>query len=133
MSKLNTFFTVISCLAFITIADAETLNFSTGQVRVTDNNEIIFEHISVGNKFYNATIQLDLAGSYQVKHVEEVSITPTAVYEVIFTSIWSAQNHPYEYPSGLAHLSGLIGATHTAAADFWKLGRVATSGIEDGA
>ena len=131
MSKLNTFITITSCLAFTFIASAETLNLSTGQARVTDNNEIIFEHISVGNKFYNATIQLDLAGSYQVKQVEEVSITPTAVYEVTFTSIWSAQNHPYEYPSGLAHLSGLIGATHNAVANFWKLGQVATSGIED--
>lgn len=131
MSKLNTFFVVISCLAFTFIANAETLNLSTGQVRVKNNDEIVFEHISVGNKFFNATIQLDLTGSYQVKHIEEVSITPTALYEVTFTSIWSAQNHPYEYPSGLAHLSGLIGATHNAVANFWKPGGIATSGIEN--
>lgn len=131
MSKLNTFFTILSYLIFTTLTSAETLNLSTGQVGVTDNNKIIFEHISVGNKFYNATIQLDLAGSYQVKHIEEVLIAPTAVYEVTFTSIWSAQNHPHEYPSGLAHLSGLIGTTHNATANFWKSGEAATSGIEN--
>ncbi len=82
------------------------------------------------NNFYNATIRLNLDGTYQVNQVETLPITPTAVYQVTFTSTWSQQTHPHEYPAGFSHFSGLIGATHNALVNFWQLGEVATNGIE---
>ncbi len=82
------------------------------------------------NNFYNATIQLNLDGTYQVRHAETLSLTPTAVYQVTFTSTWSQQTHPYEFPTGSSHFSGLIGATHNALVNFWQSGEIATSGIE---
>lgn len=53
----------------------------------------------------------------------------TARYELTFASTWSAATHPIDFP-GNAHYSPLIGGTHTAAADFWHPGGLASPGIE---
>ncbi len=121
---------VVSSLVFITTAQGQVLDLSTGQVNITDKDQITLEHLFFDNNFYNATIQLNLDGTYQVNHAETLSLTPTAIYQVTFTSTWSQQTHPYEFPTGSSHFSGLIGATHNALVNFWQSGEIATSGIE---
>ncbi len=131
MSSIKYFIAVVaSSLFFATTASGQALDLRTGQANITGEDEITLEHLFFDNNFYNATIRLNLDGTYQVNQVETLSLTPTAVYQVTFTSTWSQQTHPYEYPVALSHFSGLIGATHNALADFWQLGEVATSGIE---
>ncbi len=70
-------------------------------------------------------------GTYQINQIEALPIASTAVYQVTFTSTWSQQTHPYKYPSGVSHFSGLVGATHNATVNLWQMGEVATSGIEN--
>jgi len=54
----------------------------------------------------------------------------TMVYEVTFSGNWSKANHPTEYPSG-AHFSKAIGMSHKMNASLYKVGELATDGIED--
>ena len=54
----------------------------------------------------------------------------TAQYRVTFTSTWSAQTHPTDFPSSNPHFSGLIGGTHNSSVTFWAPGGLATQGIE---
>lgn len=54
----------------------------------------------------------------------------TTQYRVTFESTWSAQTHPFEFPAN-AHFSGLVGGTHTDQVSFWRLGGLATQGIQD--
>jgi len=54
---------------------------------------------------------------------------PTAAYEVVFRSTWSAATHPTDFPAN-PHFSPLVGATHSASASFWRPGAVATDGVE---
>jgi hypothetical protein len=58
----------------------------------------------------------------------------SATYEVTFTPAWTAQSHPLDYPkAGLLtgpHFSGIIGATHGAGFDLFKVGRQPTPGLE---
>lgn len=53
---------------------------------------------------------------------------PTARYEVMFDSTWSASTHPTDFPAD-AHYSGLVGGTHTSGATFWRPGSLASEGI----
>jgi hypothetical protein len=57
-----------------------------------------------------------------------------AVYEVTFTPAWSAQSHPLEYPkAGVLtgpHFSGIIGTTHGAGYEIFKVGRTPSPGLE---
>jgi hypothetical protein len=57
-----------------------------------------------------------------------------ATYEVTFTPAWTAKTHPLDYPkAGLLtgpHFSGIIGATHGAGFDLYKVGRQPTPGLE---
>ena len=52
----------------------------------------------------------------------------TATYEVRFEALWNAVDHPQDFPPN-PHFSPLVGATHSAAADFWSPGGLATEGI----
>jgi hypothetical protein len=52
-----------------------------------------------------------------------------AMYRVTFATSWSATSFPTQYPSS-RHFSGLVGATHDAAVEFWAPGMAASSGIE---
>lgn len=54
----------------------------------------------------------------------------TAEYRVVYESSWSAATHPIDYPTNSAHYSRLVGATHNENAHFWRLGELASEGIE---
>jgi Spondin_N len=43
---------------------------------------------------------------------------------------WTAAAFPTRFPAG-AHLTGIVGATHGNAVDFWTLGGLASTGIKD--
>ncbi len=58
-----------------------------------------------------------------------VPVPDFATYQLTFDATWSANTHPYEFPSG-AHFSPLIGATHDADYIIWEDGGIATPGIE---
>lgn len=53
-----------------------------------------------------------------------------AVYRVTLRSYWTEAAFPTRFPPG-AHLTGIVGATHGDAVEFWAPGRVATQGIQD--
>ena len=51
-------------------------------------------------------------------------------YEVTFDSLWTAETHPIDYPSG-AHYSAHIGATHNADYTLWGPGEISTEGMKN--
>jgi len=51
-------------------------------------------------------------------------------YSVTFTIDWNATEYPTDYP-GNAHFSKLIGWSHISNSTFFKLGTIASDGIED--
>ncbi len=53
----------------------------------------------------------------------------SARYRLTFNSTWSSQTHPVNYPPP-AHFSGLVGAVHNDAVEFWAPGQLATAGIQ---
>lgn len=50
-------------------------------------------------------------------------------YRLDFNYTWSGTTHPTNFPSN-AHFSPLIGTTHNENISFWKLGDLASSGME---
>ena len=54
----------------------------------------------------------------------------TTTYKVIFSLNWSQQNFPIDYPAN-AHFSKLIGWSHKSTGDFFKIGTMASAGIEN--
>lgn len=58
------------------------------------------------------------------------SFAQDATYKIEFISNWSSSTHPMDYPSGSAHWSPLIGASHQNAALAFDLGVIASNGIE---
>lgn len=57
--------------------------------------------------------------------------SPTATYKVTFTATWSNQTHPHpDFPTANAHFSPLIGGIHNSNVAFWKVGQLASLGIE---
>jgi hypothetical protein len=54
----------------------------------------------------------------------------TATYRATLRSRWDAANFPTRFPAS-AHLTGLVGATHSASASFWAVGRAATLGVKN--
>jgi hypothetical protein len=55
--------------------------------------------------------------------------TNVATYEVTFTSTWSEETHPDDFPPN-PHFSGLIGASHNSYVHFWREGELASPGIK---
>ena len=55
---------------------------------------------------------------------------PSAGYRLTFEATWSASTHPLDFPPN-PHFSGLIGASHGAAARLWEEGKRATPGIKN--
>ena len=53
----------------------------------------------------------------------------TARYTVTFSSTWSEQTHPHNFPPS-PHFSGLIGGTHNTNVKLWQKDSLATPGIE---
>lgn len=59
-------------------------------------------------------------------------------YELTFDALWSATEHPTNYPAGswpdvpsAAHYSPIIGASHKEAMTIWELGGTAIEGVEN--
>ena len=57
------------------------------------------------------------------------SAAPPAQYEVTFERTWSAETHPKDFPL-LAHFSPVIGATHAAGYEPFRMGAGPTPGNE---
>lgn len=53
----------------------------------------------------------------------------TANYLVTFTSTWSKETHPLDFPSS-PHFSGLIGLVHNSSVKLWNEGNLASPGIK---
>jgi hypothetical protein len=51
-------------------------------------------------------------------------------YEVTFDATWSETTHPDDFPPN-PHFSGLIGASHNDEVTFWRVGELATPGIQN--
>ena len=60
--------------------------------------------------------------------IATVAAQGLATYELTFTSIWSRDTHPADFPSG-PHFSFLIGGTHNSSVNFWATGQTASNGI----
>jgi hypothetical protein len=67
---------------------------------------------------------------FRVISVEENRQPLTARYRLTFDATWSASTHPDSFPNN-PHFSGLIGATHNDAGQFWQPGGMASPGIEN--
>src|SRR5437868_9311308 len=69
-------------------------------------------------------------------NAQRPSSKDAAVYEVKFQGVWTAQNHPIDYPKGGslslsgAHFSGVIGAPHNRRYAIFTPGALATPGLE---
>lgn len=63
--------------------------------------------------------------------ISNLSSAQDAVYKIEFISNWSSSTHPTDYPSGSAHWSPLIGATHKNASPFLQFGTQASNGVEE--
>ena len=59
----------------------------------------------------------------------QASAQSSVHYEIEFVSEWSAASHPVDFPSN-AHISAIVGATHTEAINIWSPGGIATNGLE---
>ena len=59
-----------------------------------------------------------------------LSYSQDAVYKIEFISNWSSTTHPTDYPTGSAHWSPLIGATHKDATSLLQLSTIASDGVE---
>jgi hypothetical protein len=54
----------------------------------------------------------------------------SARYRVTWTSTWSAETHPTDFPGAGAHFTGLIGAAHNDQVALWERGGLASPGIK---
>jgi len=54
----------------------------------------------------------------------------SARYKLTFNATWSAQTHPFEFPTS-AHFSGLIGMTHNGSVMLFAKGEIASEGIKN--
>lgn len=55
--------------------------------------------------------------------------TGEARYTVVLTGHWSQANFPKNYPSN-AHFSPMVLVNHSNQVEFWKMGQLATQGVE---
>ncbi len=60
----------------------------------------------------------------------QTTAADSAMYRVTLRNHWTAAAFSTRFPSG-AHLTGIVGATHSAGVDFWALGALASTGIKD--
>ncbi len=54
----------------------------------------------------------------------------SAEYTLVVKGLWTPERHPKDYPSGSAHFSGIIGATHANGFMLFKEGMKPTPGLE---
>ncbi len=112
-------------------AFSQGLDLTTGSAVVQSDQAVSLKHLAVDDRFYDAVIQLNLDGTYQILSAQEVFLPESVQYQVTFESFWSAETHPYEFPGASAHFSGLIGATHKSDYKMWQTGALASPGIEN--
>jgi len=122
------------------LVNASELDLSSGTANVSGKDTVQLNNLTLDGNLYNAEIQLNLDGTYSVvssmllgavvETEPTIAVEQTADYEVTFVSTWSSTTHPDSFPSGSAHFSGLIGATHNASVNLWKVGELASAGIE---
>lgn len=77
------------------------------------------------------------AGCSKKAEQEQVAMptmAETAQYTLVLKSNWTAQNHPFEYPTAGAltgpHFSGIIGTSHNAGYGIFTEGSLPTPGLE---
>lgn len=51
-------------------------------------------------------------------------------YTIVLKSLWTPSRQPLDYPTGSAHFSGIIGASHGTAFTLFKEGNTPTPGLE---
>jgi hypothetical protein len=99
--------------------------------RKTMANDAEWTKIGAPSAPTSGTWPMDSSQSFfRVISVEENSQPLTARYRLTFDATWSATTHPDSYPN-TPHFSGLIGATHNDAGQFWQPGGMASPGIEN--
>ncbi|NKB62519.1 MAG: elongation factor Ts [Gammaproteobacteria bacterium] len=54
----------------------------------------------------------------------------TATFEITFSSLWSDQTHPKEFPPN-PHFSEFTGVIHNGLVSFWTPGMLATEGVKN--
>ncbi len=69
-------------------------------------------------------------GNAPVPPAPTTSIESEASYRLTFEATWSASTHPLNFPSD-PHFSGVTGATHNGAVNFWQPGQLATQGFQN--
>ena len=58
--------------------------------------------------------------------------SPSARYELVFTSTWSSSTHPTNFPSSGAHFTTLIGMTHNDQISMWAVGKTVGTDAAEG-
>lgn len=127
---MSRYYLIILLAVYVTQSFADELQLNTGTAKVSTPNRVKFTNLKANGQFYNAEIEIHLDGNYSLINAEPSAATPVARYTVTLESTWSENSHPYMYPFGAAHLSGLIGATHNTTTRFWNRRELATTGIE---
>lgn len=113
-----------------------------------DNTHNDFSHgipagpLLTGTVYQNDTLTIDLPPGYTLDEFDAISVWcvdfqvnfgsgrfgSVVRYEVTFDATWSNQTHQYLPPN--PHFSGMIGGTHDSRRAFWRLGDIASDGIE---
>ncbi len=156
-ANLSTFFHNVS--GRVIIEDADTIRvenfYYDGQgpavyfyLAEQNTNESFKNGLAIGSlltrptAYNNETLTIDLPAGNTLDGYHAISVWCAAVsvnfgsglfgvnaeYTVTFDATWSAQTHTYFPPS--PHFSGLIGLTHTPQTSIWRLGDLASNGIE---
>mmetsp|Transcript_46828 Transcript_46828/g.70754 ORF Transcript_46828/g.70754 Transcript_46828/m.70754 type:complete len:201 (+) Transcript_46828:142-744(+) len=78
-----------------------------------------------------------LADSFNFEHIgqsprgSDVPTSRNVGYSITYTNKWTAQNHPFRYPSSDPHYSSFLWASHSSDYVMWENGGTATRGIEN--
>jgi Spondin_N len=64
------------------------------------------------------------------KTTSRLAISEMTMYSCVFTNQWTAANHPNLYPTGSAHWSPPVVATHDTTYEMWSAGAMASMGVE---
>jgi len=118
------------------IADAEFANLLAGDYTIEADAFFGTTKVASGNGDVsviageNTSVDLSLTfltGTLTINI--EYAIEQEAKFKLTFVSSWSADSHPTDFP-GSPHFSGLIGATHNENINLWKVGELASTGIQ---
>jgi hypothetical protein len=78
------------------------------------------------------TTTVTVAEDFKVsaKTTSRLATSEMAMYSCVFTNQWTAANHPILYPTGMAHWSPPVVATHDMTYEMWSDGSMASMGVE---